>query len=194
MMCSTVEEECLPFIESNIYILISVNTYSADKCPDIKMYTKKDNIHHRWIHVGWATSQPDQDGWAHVTGLHSLEEVQAGAQYVYMYYGGSNVVYDMVLDDMEMKYLPKQCHDLVLNSDFSDRSAFWETNDRNVVKLSFEEGVGGEGDHAMRVHRTSTWNGHAMRQRLDPRCFIEGEVRKYLIWLYCDITLEQPLV
>lgn len=139
------------------------------------MYTKKDNIHQRWVYVAHATSAPDQDGWAHVTGVYSLEQIQAGAQYVYIYYGGTDVAYDMVLDNMEMKYLPKQCLDLVLNPDFSDSSAFWETNDGNVVKLSFVNGAGGEGDSAMRVHRTSTWNGHAMRQRLDHMCFGEGD-------------------
>lgn len=93
---------------------------------------------------------------------------------IYFENGDQNV--DIVTDNVEVKYLPKQCKTLIENSDFSQDIDFWEPTDesKDRVMLNLVEGANGGDDKAVRVHsRDHRWRG--LMQRLDSRCFTVGE-------------------
>jgi len=114
-----------------------------------------------------------------IHGLWTLRPNQAQADFTKMYFDGISTAYDVIVDNIEVKHLPKQCNALVENPSFNNCSAaFWQATDRDRMKLKlYSPGSEGQGDFALRAYaRDHSWRG--IRQQLDKRCFVTGEEYK----------------
>ena len=101
-----------------------------------------------------------------------MNENHVGAGFTKLFFDGTATSRDVVVDNVEAKFVPRQCNELVLNPSFED-AAFWSYIDRDRSRVELVTGAQGGSDLALRSYsRTSTWRG--VRQELDARCFESG--------------------
>jgi len=152
------------------------NVYTWDgstRCSDIFLYTSKNEVR-QYIRVGQIiTNDPDADGWYHAHGVLVLNENHITADYAKVYFDGAATSRDVIVDNLEVKFAPQQCIELVLNPSVED-SSFWSYIDRGYGMVSLVPGANGGADRALRSfgRSSSTWTG--LRQQLDTRCFFSG--------------------
>lgn len=95
-----------------------------------------------------------------------------GASFTKIYFDGISTAYDVIVDNAEIKQLPRQCNRLVENSSFQDGARFWHLTERNRAKLNlYSPGAGGDSDFALRVYnRDHTWRGIMQRRKQYTLC------------------------
>ncbi|KAL7482807.1 hypothetical protein ACHAW6_008462, partial [Cyclotella cf. meneghiniana] len=128
----------------------------------------------QYIRVGQIiTNDPDVNGWYHAHGVLMLNEHQINADYAKVYFDGTATFRDVIVDNLEVKFAPQQCSELVLNPSIDD-SSFWSYIDRGNGMISLVPGASGGSDLALRSfsRSSSVWSG--LRQQLDKRCFFSG--------------------
>lgn len=109
----------------------------------------------------------------HAHGVLSLNQHQINPDYAKVYMDGTHISRDVVVDNLDVKFSPQDCSDLILNPSIED-SSFWTYIDRDGSKVDLVEGANGGTDLALRSFSRSgsTWRG--IRQQLDARCFVSG--------------------
>jgi len=164
--------------------LVQCNPYHGsngegfENCPDMYLHTDDGQGIRHYEHVGWiSTSEYDIDnGWYLISGLYSLRPTMVGPQmYSKLLFLGTNTEYDVVIDNAQIKHLPKQCGALIENPSLENGALYWQSSDRWRAKVSlYSPGASGEDDFAYRAYqRDHSWRG--IRQKLDPLCFVSGE-------------------
>jgi len=165
-----VTAQCNPFTWSND---------DGPRCPDIYLYTHEGESKIRtYERVGIVSTSEyaTDDGWYLASGLFSLHADQIHPlMFSKLYFPSAHQSYDVIIDDVQAKYLPKQCVALVENPSFEDGPSYWESNDKVKGKVSlYSPGASGESDFAFRSYdRDHAWRG--IKQQLDPLCFVSGE-------------------
>ena len=100
----------------------------------------------------------------HAHGILILNEKHVGADYTKLYFDGTHQSRDVVVDNVEAKFAPLECSELVINPSFQDAS-FWSYIDRGRSKVDLVTGVNGGSDLALRsFSRDHSWRG--VRQQL----------------------------
>lgn len=101
-----------------------------------------------------------------------LNEHQINPAYAKVYFDGTDVSRDVIVDDLDVKLAPQDCGELILNPSIVD-SSFWSYIDRGYSMVDLVPGADGDADLALRSFgRNHAWRG--IRQTLDARCFFSG--------------------
>jgi hypothetical protein len=101
-----------------------------------------------------------------------LAKNQADAEYAKVYFDGTATIRDVIVDNVEVKFAPQQCSQLVLNPSIVD-SSFWNNNDRVWSKVDLVPGASGGSDLALRSFERSQSDWRGLRQQLDKRCVLK---------------------
>ena len=108
----------------------------------------------------------------HVHGVLVLNEHQINPEYAKVYFDGTDVSRNVIVDNLDVKLAPQDCSELILNPSIVD-SSFWSYIDRGYSMVDLVPGVDGGSDLALRSFgRNHAWRG--IRQTLDARCFFSG--------------------
>lgn len=169
----------IKFETNGVTVPCNTRTWSGEeRCADLRTYSNK-NGRREYHRVGLVldNTYEEDDGWYTISGIHRMTEHQVGENvYFKMYLDGSPTSMDIIVDNMEVKELPKQCDAMVVNPSFKDGIKYWSPCDdsKERVDLSLVEGADGVGDYAIAAgNRDHRWRG--IMQLLDARCFTPGE-------------------
>lgn len=169
----------IKFETNGVTVPCNTRTWGGEeRCADLRTYSNK-NGHREYHRVGLVLDDTyeEDDGWYVISGIHRMTEHQVGENvYFKMYLDGSHTNMDIIIDNMEVKELPKQCDAMVVNPSFKDGIKYWSPCDdsKERVDLSLVEGADGNGDYAIAAgNRDHRWRG--IMQLLDARCFTPGE-------------------
>ena len=128
-------------------------------------------------------AEGSDEGWSMMADIMVVTERQAAHKRLYLLLSGPHIGMNVFYDDISFAFIPKDCQEQVLNSDFEvGDSRFWQPTNKRSTGFDIVSSGANKAGYSMMIRpllEQNTGYENGLRQNIDSRCILEGQ--EYLI-------------
>lgn len=159
----------------------------------VKSYSHNDGHPHPYVANTVAVESSVSQGLNKMTGIFTFGAGEANHYQMFMHIFGPHIDSSIILNDVSIEPLPKDCQQVVVNPSFDDGSAaFWKPYDWPRPVISITKSV--DDDFSL-LFRRESGHGTYISQTLDTRCIVEGQdfILSAKFRFFNETNLSEPL-